>query len=44
MSDALQEARRIAAEENYELTVPPRVDRPNALLMVADARRHKRHQ
>ena len=44
MSEALKEARRIAAEESYELTVPPRVDRPNALLMVAYARRHQRRK
>jgi hypothetical protein len=44
MSEVLREARRIAAEESYELTVPRRVDRPNALLMVSDARRHQRRQ
>ena len=44
MSELLREARRIAAEENYELSVPPRVDRPNALLMVSDARRHQRRK
>jgi hypothetical protein len=44
LSEALREARRIAAQENYELTVPPRRDRPNALLRVADARRHQRHK
>lgn len=42
MSDLLREARRIASEENYELRVPQRVDRPNASLMVSDARRHQR--
>jgi hypothetical protein len=31
MSELLHEARQIAADENYELVVPPRVDRQNAL-------------
>jgi len=44
MSELLREGRRIAAEENYELSVPRRVDRPNAFLMVSDARRHQRRQ
>jgi len=44
MGAALREARRIAAEEHFELTVPERADRPNALLRVADARRHQRHK
>ena len=44
IGDALREARRIAIEENYELSVPQRMDRPNALLRVADARRHQRRQ
>lgn len=44
MSELLREARRIATEEGYSLKVPQRVDRPNAFLMVSDARRHKRHQ
>jgi hypothetical protein len=41
---ALREARRIAADEHTELTVPERVDRPNALLRVADARRYQRRK
>jgi hypothetical protein len=44
MSDALREARQIALEENYSLTVPERADRANALLRVADARRHQRRK
>jgi hypothetical protein len=44
MSELLREARRIATDENYELTPPRRVDRPNALLMVADARRYQRRK
>jgi len=44
MSELLREARRIASEESYELTVPRRIDRPNALLTVSDARRHQRRQ
>ena len=44
MSELLGEARRIAAEENYELRVPQRVDRPNPMLMVSDARRHQRRK
>jgi hypothetical protein len=44
MSELLREARRIAEEEDYELVVPRRADRPNPLLKVADARRHQRRQ
>jgi antitoxin (DNA-binding transcriptional repressor) of toxin-antitoxin stability system len=41
--ETLADARRICEEDRYELELPPRVDRPNALFRVADARRHKRH-
>ena len=44
LADAIDEAQRICAEEDYRLELPPRTDRPNALLQVADARRHQRHQ
>jgi len=44
MSELLLEVRQIAAEENDELRVPRRADRPNAFLKVADARRHQRRQ
>jgi hypothetical protein len=44
MSEALREARHIASETSYELTVPRRIDRPNALRTVSDARRHQRRQ
>jgi hypothetical protein len=44
MREVLAEARRIAAEEDYELPVPRRRDRPNALFTVSDARRHQRRQ
>jgi hypothetical protein len=40
--ESLAEARRICDEESYELEIPARVDRPNAVLRVADARRHQR--
>jgi hypothetical protein len=42
LGDAIDEAQRICAEEAYRLEVPPRTDRDNPLLRVADARRHKR--
>jgi prevent-host-death family protein len=46
VADAFDEARRICAEEGYELEIPPREDRPNPF--ADDARpislRHKRPQ
>ena len=42
LGDAIDEAQRICAEEDYRLEVPPRTDRDNPVLQVADARRHKR--
>lgn len=44
VADALAQARQICAEEDYALEVAPRVDRENPMLLVADARRHQRHQ
>jgi uncharacterized protein YcgL (UPF0745 family) len=42
LSDAIDEVRRICTEEGYFLELPPRADRKNPLLRVADARRHQR--
>jgi prevent-host-death family protein len=44
LAEALAEARRICAEEDYTLPVEPRRDRDNAVLQVTDAGRHKRRQ
>jgi hypothetical protein len=44
LSRSLGEARRICTEEGYALEVERRIDRPNPLLRVADARRHQRRQ
>lgn len=41
-AEALGEIQRICAEEGYALEPPGRRDRENALLKVADARRHER--
>ena len=42
--DAIDECQRICTEDGYQLEVPLRTDRNNAMLQVADARRHKRPQ
>ena len=42
LGEAIDEIARICADEAYELEPPPRVDRKNPLLRVADARRHQR--
>jgi hypothetical protein len=34
LAEAFAELRKIAVEENYELIVSPRVDRPNAFLQM----------
>ena len=44
LGDAIDEAQRICAEEDYCLEVPVRTDRDNPVLQVADARRHKRNK
>jgi prevent-host-death family protein len=36
LAEEFAELRKIAEEENYELIVPPRVDRPNALLQMLE--------
>ena len=36
LGEAFAELRKIAEEENYELIVPPRVDRPNAFLQMLE--------
>jgi prevent-host-death family protein len=36
LADEFAELRKIAEEENYELIVPPRTDRPNALLTMLE--------
>lgn len=36
LADELAELRKIAEEENYELIVPPRTDRPNAFLTMLE--------
>jgi hypothetical protein len=42
LADAIDEVQRICTEQAYRLEVPPRKDRDNPLLQVADARRHQR--
>lgn len=41
MAEALAEALRICAEEEFPLVVPPRIDRPNPWW---GGRMHKRHR
>ncbi len=36
LASAFEELRQICREENYELELPPRQDRPNAFLGVTD--------
>ncbi len=36
VADAFRELRRICEEEDYELVIPPRVDRPNAFLEMLE--------
>lgn len=36
LADEFAELRKIAEEENYELIVPPRVNRPNAFLEMLE--------
>ncbi len=42
--ESLREARTICSEERYSFRPPPRSDRENPTLRVADARGHKRHK
>jgi len=44
LGSALRDAARICEEEAEDLAIPPREDRPNALLERPRARRHQRHQ
>ena len=44
LARAVDEIREICRSEDYALTLGSRVDRENALLEVADARRHQRRQ
>lgn len=44
LAESLREARRICSEERYSLRLPPRTDRKNPMLRVADARGHKHHK
>jgi prevent-host-death family protein len=44
LADALEEGRRICREQAFTLDAPARVDRPNPILRVADARRHQRRK
>jgi PHD/YefM family antitoxin component YafN of YafNO toxin-antitoxin module len=40
LADEAAELRRVMQEERYELTIPPRSDRPNALVPEAVEDRH----
>lgn len=44
LAASLREAREICKDEGYTFESPPRADRPNPMLRVADARRHQRHK
>ena len=44
LGESLREAASICEEESEDLTVAPRVDRPNAMFERPNARRHKRRQ
>ena len=42
LAEAFAELRKIAEEENCELIVPPRVDRPNAFLQMLEEEEKER--
>jgi hypothetical protein len=42
--DALREARQICEEDEEDLVIAPRADRPNSLFESAHARRHQHRQ
>ena len=44
LADAFEELRKAAEEEEWELRIPPRTDRPNALVEVARGARRPRRR
>jgi hypothetical protein len=44
LAASLRQARQICEDEGYAFELPRRVDRPNPILRVADARRHQRRK